>query len=616
MTSQSTTRHNPQIAGEGTAPAAPGRPAIAPLRALVPYFLRYRGRVLAALAALTLAALATLAVPLAVRRMIDVGFSASDAAFVDQTFLALIAVAATLALASASRYYLVITLGERIVADLRNDLFSHIMVLSPAFFDKARSGEILSRLTADTTQIKSAVGASASIALRNLVMFTGATVMMVITSPGLSSLVLVVIPFIVLPIVAFGRKVRRQSRFAQDTLADASAYAGEVISQIRTVQALTYEAIADRLFGTRVEEAFSAARRATAARALLTGFAIFFVFSSVVGILWWGAQSVLAGEMSAGRLGQFVLYSVFAAGALGELSQVWGEISQAAGATERIVELLHTPADITAPADPLPMSEPARGEIRFENVSFAYRDITSDDENRPVLEDLSLTIAPGERVAIVGPSGAGKSTLFALLMRFYDPREGRILVDGVDIRKVAPADLRARMALVPQDIAMFAAPVADNIRLGRWDADSAAVSAAAQAARADGFIADLPQAYATMIGERGITLSGGQRQRIAIARAILRDAPVLLLDEATSALDAESEKLVQLALEDLMRGRTSLVIAHRLATVRSADRIIVMDKGRIAEQGRHDDLVAQNGLYARLARLQFDDNRQIRPAAE
>jgi ATP-binding cassette subfamily B protein len=584
--------------------AAPRR--LAALAVLLPYLRRYKLRGFAALGALVAAALATLAVPLAVRAMIDTGFSGSDAAYVNRTFAVLVALAAILAAASAARYYLVITLGERIVADLRRDVFAHLMRLSPAFFDAARSGEIVSRLTADTTQIKSAVGASASIALRNLVLFTGAAIMMAVTSPRLSGLILLVIPVMVLPIVGFGRSVRRKTRFAQDRLGDASAFAAEAVAGVRTIQAFTLERGAGTRFASLVEEAFASAKAASAARAALTLVAIFLVFASVVAVLWWGAHSVLSGGMTAGTLGQFVLYSVFAAGALGELSQMWGEISQAAGATERIAELLATEPKIAAPAEPIPLPLPPRGEIGFEDVHFRYDDAAGP----PVLNGVTLRVRPGERVALVGPSGAGKSTLFALIMRYYDPSAGTVWLDGVDIRAADPAALRQRIALVPQDPAIFAMTAEENIRFGDWDASADAVRAAARAAQSDGFLSALPEGYRTMIGERGVTLSGGQRQRVAIARAILKAAPVLLLDEATSALDAENETAVQAALENLMRGRTTLVIAHRLATIRSADRIVVMDAGRIVEEGTHDVLVARGGLYARLAKLQFEASAQ------
>jgi ATP-binding cassette subfamily B protein len=577
------------------------RRSLRPLIALVPYVLRYRGRIAAALAALVLAALATLAVPLAVRRMIDFGFSTENAEFINQYFAMMLVVAAVLAAASALRYYLVITLGERVVADLRDAVFSHLLSLSPGFFDSQRVGEIGSRLTADTTQIKSAFGASASIALRNLVLFAGAATMMVVTSPWLSALVLVVIPLIVLPLVAFGRQVTRRSRDAQDTLADASAYAIETIGAVRTFQSFTAEDSARSRFRGDVERAFGAARASTKARALLTAAIIFLVFASVVGILWAGAQDVLAGGMTAGTLGQFVLYAVFAAGALSELSQVWGEITQAAGAAGRIAELLNVTPDIKAPARPAALPSPQRGEIQFERVSFAY----PGRRDSRVLENVTFRVEPGARVAIVGPSGAGKSTIFHLLLRFYDAQAGRITLDGVDLASADPRAIRERMALVPQDVAIMAASVRENIRLGRIGASDREIERAGELALVDEFVRRLPEGYDTPVGERGVTLSGGQRQRIAIARAILRDSKVMLLDEATSSLDAESEQLVQEALEHSMEGRTSLVIAHRLATVLGADRIIVLDRGRIVEEGTHASLVAAGGLYARLAELQF-----------
>ncbi|MGJ5068601.1 ABC transporter ATP-binding protein/permease [Bradyrhizobium oligotrophicum] len=584
-------------------PASPVRRSkLRPLLALSPYVLRYRGRAFLALIALTVAALTTLLVPIAVRRMIDFGFTPKGIELINSYFSVMIAVVAVLALASAARYYLVMTIGERIVADLRRDVFAHLMSLSPSFFDSARSGELVSRLTADTTQIKSAAGASVSIALRNLLLFIGATAMMVITSPKLSGFVLLAIPLIVLPLVAFGRWVRRLSRNAQDTLADASAYASELIGSIRTVQAYTSEKLAAARFGGEVEQAYEAARVSTQARGVLTAIIIFIVFSSVVAILWVGSHDVLTGAISAGRLGQFVLYAAFAAAGLGQLSEVWGEVSAASGAAERLFELLHVQPEITAPAQPRPMPEPARGDLGFDHVSFAY-------PSRPdvrVLDDVSFAISAGEKVAIVGPSGAGKSTLFHLLLRFYDPASGSISFDGVPVRAADPRKMRERIALVPQESVVFATSARENIRFGRPEATDAEVERAADLAHASEFIRRLPNGFDAALGERGVTLSGGQRQRIAIARAILRDAPLLLLDEATSALDAESETLVQTALEGLMKDRTTLVIAHRLATVLSCDRILVMDRGRIVEQGTHTSLVAANGLYARLARLQFE----------
>jgi ATP-binding cassette subfamily B protein len=584
----------------GEAPAKSAR--LRPLLALAPYVARYRWRAILALISLTVAAITTLVVPVAVRRMIDFGFTPKGIAMINSYFSVMVAVVAVLALASASRYYLVMTLGERIVADLRRDVFAHLISLSPSFFDSARSGELISRLTADTTQIKSAAGASTSIALRNLLLFVGATAMMVITSPRLSGLVLLAIPLIVLPLVAFGRWVRRLSRGAQDTLAEASAYASELVGAIRTVQAYTSEQLANARFGSEVEQAYEAARTSTRARAVLTAIIIFIVFSSVVVILWIGSHDVLTGAITPGRLSQFVLYAALAASGLGQLSEVWGEVSAASGAAERLFEILRIKSQITVPASPRALPAPARGDVSFENVRFAY-------PSRPdtlAVDGISFTVRAGEKVAIVGPSGAGKSTLFHLLLRFYDPASGVISVDGVPIKAADPQALRARIALVPQESVAFATSARDNIRFGRPEASDAEVERASDLAHASEFIRRLPEGFAAQLGERGVTLSGGQRQRIAIARAILRDAPLLLLDEATSALDAESETLVQTALEELMRHRTTLVIAHRLATVLSCDRILVMDQGRIVEQGTHASLVAANGLYARLARLQFE----------
>lgn len=591
---------------------ATNRRSLKPLRRLAPYVLRYRGQVIAALFFLALAAATTLTLPLAVRRMIDHGFSSSDSTFIANYFSMLVAIAALLALASACRYYFVITLGERVVADIRRDVFAHVATLSPAFFDRSQSGEIVSRLAADTTQIKSVVGATASVALRNLLLGLGAVAMMVVTSPKLSGLVIAAIPIIVLPLVAFGRSVRAKSRQAQDTLAEATAYAGEQIGAVRTLQAFTNEQLVTGRFTKSVTAAFEAARSSTKARAMLTFVAIFTIFSSVVAVLWFGSRDVLSGLMSPGTLGQFLLYSVFAAGALGALSEVWGELSQAAGAAERLTELLAEEPEIKAPANPQPLPKPARGAVEFRNVEFSY----PARPDRAAVHGLNFAVKPGETIAIVGPSGAGKTTVFALLQRFYDPQSGQVLVDGVDIRDADPAEVRGRIAVVPQDVTIFAASVADNIGFGRPGASERDIEAAARSAHAREFIEKLPEGYATPVGERGVTLSGGQRQRIAIARAILRDAPILLLDEATSALDAESELLVQQALEGLMRDRTTLVIAHRLATVLKADRILVMDGGRIVEEGTHASLVKKNGLYARLAKMQFETGASAFQAAE
>ncbi|TMJ45174.1 MAG: ATP-binding cassette domain-containing protein [Alphaproteobacteria bacterium] len=539
-----------------------------PLLSLLPYVARYRWQAIAALMALVIAAVTTLLVPIAVRRMIDFGFSRESANLIDSYFAVMIVIVAVLALASASRFYLVTTLGERIVADLREGVFGHLVSLSLAYFDEAKTGELVSRLTADTTQIKAAVGASVSIALRNSVLFIGAATMMVVTSPRLSAFVLAAIPVIVLPLYGFGRAVRRRSRWAQDTLADATAYASEMIGAVRVLQAL---------------------------------IAIFLVFASVVVVLWVGAQDVLTGRMSAGRLSQFVLYAVFAAAGLGQLSEVWGELSQASGAAERLFEILNLRPAIVPPLRPIALPEPPRGEVAFVDVRFSYPARSASS----ALGGVSFVVRQGERVAIVGPSGAGKSTIFHLILRYYDPSSGVAKFDGVPLVDVDPLALRRRIALVPQEAIVFAASIRDNIRFGRPEASDPEVERAAELAHALEFISLLPEKFDTTVGERGVTLSGGERQRIAIARAILRGAPLLLLDEATSALDAESETLVRDALGRLMQGRTTLVIAHRLATVLSCDRILVMEAGRIVEEGSHQTLVAAGGLYARLARLQF-----------
>jgi ATP-binding cassette subfamily B protein len=579
----------------------PRRGSLRSLQALWPYLLRHKAMLAAALVALLVSAGATLAVPLAVRRMIDLGFAGSEPGLIDKYFATLGVIGLILALASAARFYAVNWLGERVVADIRRDVFANLTNLSPAFFEVSHSGEMMSRITADTTQVKAAASTAISQALRNILLLIGAGVMMIVTSAKLSLAVLIAIPVIVLPLVAYGRSVRKLSREAQDTLAQASAYASESLAQVRVMQAFTHEKAAAARFGAAVDRSFAAANARAKARAGLTAIAIFLTFASVVGVLWYGAHDVLAGAMTGGRLSQFVLYAVLAASAVGGLSEVWGDVAQSMGAAERLGELLQARSTIKSPPHPRPLPVPPRGEIAFRDVSFSY-------PLRPethALDHVSFQVAPGERVALVGPSGAGKTTIFALLLRFYDPDRGTVEIDGVQVNDAALDALRARFALVPQDTALFADTVAANIAYGAQDATAPEIEAAARTAFAHDFIMELPAGYETLLGEGGVTLSSGQRQRIAIARAVLRKAPVLLLDEATSALDAESEMLVQRALDTIMEGRTTLVIAHRLATVMRADRILVFDGGRLVEEGTHRSLIGRSGLYKRLANLQF-----------
>lgn len=589
-------------AGAGAVGETRSSRSLTPLSALKPYILRHKGMLAAALVALVVSALTMLSVPMAVRRMIDYGFGSKDGMMIDQYFAMLVLLGFILGVASGARFYLINWLGERVVADVRKDVFQHLATLGTQFFEKTHSGEVMSRLTADTTQLKSAAGTALSQVLRNAIMLTGALVMMFVTSPWLSTLVLVAIPAIVLPLVAYGRVVRRRSREAQDTLAEASAYASENLSAVRTMQAANHEAAVSARFAGAAERAFDAARNRNFARAVLTGVTFFLVTLCLAGILWIGATEVVGGSMSGGRLGQFVLYSFFAAGAVGELSEVWSELNSAAGSAERLTEILAITPAIRSPDKPVSLPSPGKGEMEFDKVSFAY-------EARPgvlALDSLSFKVKAGEQVALVGPSGSGKTTIFSLLLRFYDPTSGAVKLDGVALPKARVEDIRRRIAVVPQDVAIFADTVAENIRYGNPGASMDEVKRAAVAAQAAEFIEALPAGYETRLGERGVTLSGGQRQRLAIARAILKNAPILLLDEATSALDAENELAVQRALEGVMKNRTSLVIAHRLATVQKADRILVLDKGRIVQQGTHAELVAKGGLYARLAELQFN----------
>ncbi len=577
------------------------RPDLSSLRMLVPFAKAERYRIVIALVALMVAAGLTLAVPLAVRRMVDFGFSGENRGIVDAYFGMIVVLTGGLAVAAGVRYFYVMTVGERVVARIRQAVFERVMSLDGAFFDSARSGEIVSRLTADTTELKSTFGASASVALRNAITLIGAVAMMIVTSPKLSVLVLFAIPLIVLPLVAAGRGVRKRGQNAQDTLANAASFATERIGAVRVVQGFGGEHAAVLRFADAVESAYQAARAATKARAFLTTIIIFIAFASITFVLWTGAKAVIAGEMTAGRLSQFVLYAVFAASSLGQLSEVFGQLNQAAGAAQRLADLLATTPRVQEPAQPVKPTAPPRGEIVFENVTFAY----PGAPDRQVLGPISLAVKSGERVAIVGPSGAGKTSLFQLLLRFYDPSNGVVRIDGTPIQSMSLADLRANIAIVPQDAAIFAETIAENIRIARPEASDEAVRAAAEQAAVTRFADRLPQGLATEIGERGVTLSGGERQRIAIARAILRDAPILLLDEATSALDAENERAVQEALDKAMQGRTALVIAHRLATIRNADRILVLDHGQIVEEGTHERLASAGGLYARLATLQF-----------
>jgi ATP-binding cassette subfamily B protein len=586
----------------GAAADRPKSKEVGALRGLAPFLWPYRGLLLLAGMALVLTAGVSLILPLAVRRVVD-GFNTGDAALLDQYFGAALGIAALLALGTGLRYYLVTRLGERVVADIRRALFDRVLGMSPAFFERIMTGEILSRITTDTTLILSVIGSSVSVALRNVLMLLGGLVLLFLTSAKLTGLVLLIVPAIVVPIIVLGRRLRQLSKENQDWIASSSGSASEALSSVQTVQAFTHEAPTRAAFAEVTEKSFDSAKTRIGTRAVMTVIVIFLTFAGIVGVLWIGARDVRAEVMTVGELIQFVIYAVMVAGAVGALSEIWGELQRAAGATERLVELLNTTDAVQDPARPIALPQPVRGEIVFQDVTFRYP--TRPDTS--ALNGVSLHVSPGETVALVGPSGAGKTTILQLLMRFYDPQSGRITLDGVALPDMERADFRRAMALVPQDPVIFAASARENIRFGRPDASDAEVEAAARAAAAHDFLVALPQGYDSSLGERGVMLSGGQKQRVAIARAILRDAPILLLDEATSALDAESERAVQAAVERLAEGRTTLVVAHRLATVKRADRILVFDQGQIVASGTHDALVAEGGLYARLARLQFTD---------
>lgn len=572
------------------------------LRALAPFLRPYRALAVMALVALVLTASVSLIMPIAARRVVD-NFRVAEDALLNQYFLSAFGIAGLLAIGTAFRYMLVTKLGENVVADIRKAVFDRIIGMSPSFFENIMTGEVLSRITTDTTLILSVIGSSISIALRNLLIFIGGLALMLFTSAKLAGLVLLIVPMVVVPILVLGRRLRGLSRENQDWIAQSSGNASEALLSVQTVQAFTHEDQNRQVFADVTDLSLKSAKRRINTRALMTSIVIFLIFSGVVGVLWIGANDVRSGIMTPGALIQFVIYAIMTAGSVAALSEIWGELQRAAGATERLVELLQAEDTVIDPATPKLLPQPVRGEITFDSVNFNY----PARPDIPALEDVSLTIKPGETVALVGPSGAGKTTIIQMIQRFYDPVTGQISLDGVPLTETARTHFRKSLALVPQDPVIFADTALENIRFGRPEATDAEVHAAAKAAAAHDFIEKLPEGYNSYVGERGVMLSGGQKQRIAIARAILRDAPVLLLDEATSALDAESERLVQQAVDELAQTRTTIIVAHRLATVKKADRIVVMDQGRIVAQGRHDSLVAEGGLYAKLARLQFTD---------
>lgn len=598
----------------------PKAKSLKPLRMALPFMRPYLGRLMLAFLFLTLASITMLGMPVALRYVIDYGFSASNVESINTYFFALFALAVLFALFGSLRYYLVMWIGERVVADIRSAVYRHVIKMSPTFFEVTRTGEVLSRLTTDTTLVQTVFGASLSIALRSTFSIIGCLIMLFVTSAKLTIMILLLVPLVVVPILVYSYKIRRLSRDNQDRIADSSSIADESLNAIQILQAYTLEKFLGQRFSDSVEDSFEAARKRLRVSSLLSGTIVLTAFGAMVVVLWFGAHAVIEGSMTPGTLGQFVLYATFLAGSTTSLGEVWNNVMRAAGAMERLMELLHAEPDIRAPVKPVPLPVNGDGNIAFEHVDFHY---PSRPDSRS-LHDFSLKVSPGETVALVGPSGAGKSTVFQLLLRFYDPQQGQVLLDGVDIKQADPAAVRERIGIVPQHTVLFSNTALENIRFGRPDASDEEVKQAAVAAIADEFIEKQPDGYDTSLGEKGMRLSGGQQQRIAIARAILKNPPIMLLDEATSALDSESEKLVQEALEYLMRGRTTMVIAHRLSTVVKADRIVVMEDGRVIDSGRHDELIQRCGLYQRLAAIQFgekdstsrDDQRVARQVTE